>query len=205
MMNQRGFTLLEVFLATAISSALLAVLLTTFITGRRAHLTAEEFLLTQEQARRALDVMTLELRGAGQVRDPRLAGAGNTDFTDAPRLDFQIIRTYDTANPSCPNGLCWGDGVTDGHWLHYLLNAGNPANVQLVRCSTANQLDNPLTAGTCRVLANHVQIFAIAYVHGTRQLRVSLQIRRTNPQLPGGSMQASPVTIVAQTQLRNFR
>jgi len=186
-----GLALLELLVVGIAFSLLLAALLSSLMVGRSSYLSADASVRVQEEARRAFQTATQELREAGNVNSP-----------GAQRLDFQTARSYDGA--AC-GGICWGTddaGLPNG-WLHYVVDA---AEGRLMRCVTANRDDfMPANFAGCRVLANDVNVNAaatsFAYDTANRVVTVSLQTAITSAQLPGGSM-ASPA-LQTRVRLRN--
>ena len=195
MASQRGrggLALLELLVVGAAFSLILAALFSSLVVGRNAYLSAEALVQVQEESRRAFQVVTQELRKAGNVNRP-----------GAQRLDFQIARDYDTA---C-GGICWGteSGVLPNGWIHYVVDA---AGARLMRCLSANRDDlMPANFAGCRVLANNVSAAladtAFTYDPTTRVVTVNLQTVITSPQLPSGSMRLAPGTLSARVRLRN--
>ena len=191
--EDNGLTLLEILMVAALFGIMAGVLLTGFLTGRNSYLSADAYIHVQQQARQAFDIMTKELRNAGNVNVPA-----------AQRLDFQVDQGFET---TICGGICWGDGTTVGSWVHY---AVDPVNTRLVRFTSANPGD-PMPGGCagCRVLANDVNVAPTAtsfsYNVANRTITCLLQILRTSPQLPGGSMgtQPPPSPLRTQVQLRN--
>ena len=197
-LHQGGLTILEQLVVAAILGVIVIVLLASLGIGRNAYTLTEAQVIVQEEARRALGSMLKELRNAGRMRQ---AGdvVGNADFANQSAIDFQLARSFDQAG--C-GGICWGDGTGTGRWLHYRLVPMSPLNVQLQRCSTANQTD-PIDPAACRVIANTIQSMAIAYAQATQTVHVQLQTRQTDPRMPGGSVAVSPTPLIGQVDLRN--
>ncbi len=73
--DQNGFTLVEMLVAMAISSIMLAVIVVTYQSQAQSHMTQQEVVDMHQNARAALDLMAREIRMAGL--DPTgNAGAG---------------------------------------------------------------------------------------------------------------------------------
>ncbi|MDY6790178.1 MAG: prepilin-type N-terminal cleavage/methylation domain-containing protein [Thermodesulfobacteriota bacterium] len=71
---RKGFTLIELMVALAITSILLAGIYTTYMTQLKSHLTQQLMVEMQQSLRGAMQLMEREIRMAGY--DPANAGAG---------------------------------------------------------------------------------------------------------------------------------
>ena len=196
-----GMTLPELLVALVITGGIATAFLSLFLAEHRMHFVSQSYIQVQWEARRGSDAMVKELYRAGHARKAGGAVDG-VDFTNEPQIDFQIDNGFDAVACAATGGVCWGDGTTNDRWLHYLVDTTDPTNGQLVRCSTALQGD-PIVFSTCSVLANYVQSFLISYTAGTRIVSLSLQIRQTSQQLPGGAMSATPTPLMRRVKLRN--
>lgn len=193
-------TVFEVMLAAVIFGGISAILMGLLLIGRTSYVSADASLQVQQEARRAFDAIVKELHGAGQVNN-----SVTIPEPGVQRLDFQIIRDYDTA--AC-GGICWGtdDTILPNGWVHYVVDTADPQNVRLMRCITANRLDAiPVGFAGCRVLANRVNQANsfFSYDNGSGTVTVRLQIAIVSTQLPGGGMSLSPTALVTRVRLRN--
>lgn len=193
-----GFTLLELLIGITIFGVLSGALLVTLLVGSNSYLSTELAVQSQQEARRALDRSTRELRNAGKVNNSVSIAAPGVQ-----RLDFQIARGYDAT--TC-GGICWGsdDAALPNGWIHYVLDPTNPQHVRLVRCVTANQLDSMLAGfAGCQVLANEVDSAlantAFTYDHPGRMVTIRLQTSITSPRLP----QSLTTSLTTRIKLRN--
>ena len=220
-----GFTLTEIMVVTVILLVLGAVLLTTFLTGRAAYISADASIQVQQEARKAFDNVVRELRESGTI----LCGSGavacvaNTAYK---QLNFQVVKSYDPGT-----GLIqWGnDDVTPGSnkFLHYEIvdfqPTNDPTNDQLIRYSNNtragswNIATRCAPAVSCRVLANNVCATATngcatastfkaedtaADTDATPDLvTLTLRIQYGNAALSGGSRTTGPLTV--KVKLRN--
>lgn len=199
----RGFTLVELLIAALIFLAVMGALLASLMIGKSSYLSSEAYIRVQQEARRALNAMTAEVREAGHIDSPTTGD--NQDVTNTTRLNFKIAKSYDLSDPNCL-GICWGNDTETGGWVHYLLNTGDPNHVQLARCQStaAEGADTAITDfSACRVLANDVDTFSIDYADGTRTLTIRLANRATSGQLAGGSLSTTPAPLTTRIQLRN--
>jgi len=195
----RGFTLMELLVVVVIFGGIMGALLISFLVSRSSYLSADSYVHVQQEARRAFDVMVRELREAGNV-DATCAGCDpNEDFTDRPRANFQVALSYNAGT----GAIVWGNENQQNGWVHYLLNQTVPTNWQLVRCLSNGSDTNITNFAACRVLANNVQTFQVDYANASRTVTISLEIRQTSSQLPGGAMGTSPAPLNTQVRLRN--
>ena len=197
-----GFTLIEIFVVTALFTALMAAMLASLLVGRSSYASADAYIQVQQEARRAFDSMVRELREGGNVN-----GSASIAAPGVQRLDLQISRGYDAT--AC-GGICWGteSATFPNGWIHYVLDTSDPQRPRFMRCVTANRLDPmPAQFVGCRVLANSVSSglasTAFTYDHANRMVTIKLQASVTSKQLPGGSMQAAPTPLTTRVRLRN--
>ena len=140
------------------------------------------------------------MREAGNLDSPTTAP--DQDFTDSTRLNFQIARNYDDA--LC-GGICWGNDTVTGGWVHYLLDAGEPTQVRLVRCQTL-AADTAITVddATCpTTLSNDVQTFQASYTDSAKTVTVQLANRVASAQIATGGLSTTPAPLRTQVRLRN--
>jgi prepilin-type N-terminal cleavage/methylation domain-containing protein len=184
--RSRGFTVLELVISITIFAVLSGLVLVSLLTGNRTFATSQALMNVQQDARRALQNMTRELRGAGGT----ISGWGTNQF------DFELGLGYDlTAVAGCAAGqFCWGatdsNGASNGAWkVRYTL-----IGTQLVR----QVLDAAsLPQGLSRVLANNVA--AVTFVDvGGGQNTVGILLQVVDP----NGVTTSPGTLNAQVRLR---
>lgn len=212
-LSMRGFTLVEIIIVSALFLILGGGLLTAFLTGQTSYLSADAYVHVQQEARRALDAMVRELREAGNVSCGVVAtpgvGAGPGCPAGTSRLNFQIAKSYNSAQGRIDWGNDLGTGAVDGtdYFIHYgLITTGS--NTQLIRFLGNEGDGNPgscLAGANCRVLANNVKTASTSFVWddaaAARTLTVRLEIEYRNPRLPGQSQTTG--TLTTRVKLRN--
>ena len=195
-------TLQEVLIAITVLLIGLMLMTGNLITSHRTQATLDAFIQVHQEARRAIDRMSQELREAGNVNN-------NTDMAAAQRLDFQIARGYNAtpvAQGGC-GGTCWGSEQAVNQWLHYALDTTDANNPRLLRWITAGRLDAlPANFAGCQVLANDVTPAlaqtAFTYDHPARTVTIQLHTSITSRQLPGGTL-GLPNSLITRIRLRN--
>ena len=76
--NKKGFTLIELMVAMAISTLVMAAIYSTYRSQLRSHVTQQAMVEMQQNARAAMFIMEREIKMAGFDPDDS-AGAGITD------------------------------------------------------------------------------------------------------------------------------
>ena len=189
-----GFTLIEMLLVLAITTAVGAALFASFLIGKQSYLSADSYVQVQQEARRAIDVMDRELRSA--------QGTAVVTVNNPASIQFPIALGYDLAAPCPTDSICWGardqGNVNQMNWtVRYRVNG-----TQLVR-----ELLN--AAGGvqpgARVLANDIDaaVTQFAYDAAANTVAISLGVRINSAQLPGGSMSVAPNQLTTRVKLRN--
>ena len=202
-----GFTLVEVIVVTFIVLIVGAGLLTTFLTGQTSYVSADAYVLVQQEARRALDSMVRELREAGWGTPSPPYKAPGVIVATASQLDFQLALGYNlTTVPGCPaDAVCWGasdqSGVSQHNWsIRYREAAGPNGTTQLVReiLNTANVVQ----PGT-RVLANYVNpaTTSFAWDNVNRTATITFESRYQHPAIPNGGQTTGMLT--SRVRVRN--
>ena len=191
----RAFSLIELLMVVGALGFVTGALALLFTSSHRSMLSADAYLVVQQEARRALDAMGKELRKANNI-DTELTGPGiNTPLGGATHLNFQISRGYNVGGCT-PNATCWGNETSNGGWVHYLRNG-----TQLVRCESMAS-DTAITDFSgCRVLANDAETFLVDYVSSTRLVTFRLQVKHSSSLLPNSAMDTG--TLRTQARLRN--
>ncbi len=116
--SQKGFTLIELMVGMAIASVVMAAIFTFYQNQLKSHITQEELVDMQQDARVSMYMMTREIRMAGY--DPantgatiRTANAGqiafDSDDNDDGAIDVNSERFYFGLSNDAD-----GDGVADG-------------------------------------------------------------------------------------------
>jgi len=108
--NQRGFTLAELLVATAVIGLVMAGVFVVQRGGQQAYLLGSNRVETQQNTRVALDLMTRELRSARKITTIPPASCTNSVCTDLTFED-QFV------DPLTGNGrsiqYCWSSSQTD--------------------------------------------------------------------------------------------
>lgn len=219
--SRLGFTLVELMIVGVLLVILGGAFVTTFLSGQTSYFAADANIQIQQEARRAFDFMTHELRQSGTDYQ----GAGT--FTCSPsacvapggapqtQVNFKIARSY-TAG-----AIDWGTdkpNLPERDWfIHYAIvgpvSAANP-EYKLIRFLSVNAADTRTLAGctapNCRILANY-----LALGTGTTQsgflmsgsvvtIQLQLQYRSSSRFTgPTQTMGSSTAPLVAQVELRN--
>ena len=191
----RGFTLIELLIVAVALALVTGAIMLMFTSGHDSFLSTNAYLHVQQEARRALEAMSTELRTANHLDTELTNAEENTPAGGATRLNFQISRGYDV-NGCTADAVCWGNDTDNDGWVHYLVS-----NTQLFRCQSSNPDTNIMDFSACRVLANDAHSFLVDYASGTRTVTLRLQVRNTSTLLPGGAMETG--TLRVQTRLRN--
>ena len=204
MAGRDGFSLVEMIVVSALFILLGVGILIALMGGQTSYLSMDAYVQAQEEARRAFDFMTRELRLAGWDTIPLPAAVEGT------QLDFQVALGYNLAGCT-PNAICWGaydqsNVAHPGWFVRYLEAAGPTPNnpTQLVR----RLFDGGgAQQGPQQVLANNVVAATTSFNWApspARTMTINLQIRVQHPLLPGGSM-PMPVggPLTSQIRLRN--
>ena len=187
----RAFTLVELLMVLAIFSLMSGALFSSFLIGKGSYLSADAYVHVQEEARRAIDVMGRELRGA---RGAGIAGLPNS-------LQFPVALGYNLAAPCPANNVCWGAvdsaGVGQPNWTVQYRIVGT----QLVREILNGGAVQPGT----RVLANDVDAARTSFAYDAlaNTVTISLGVTMTSAQLAGGSMSTVPNSLTTRVKLRN--
>lgn len=190
-----GFSLIELLIIVGVLGVVTGALVLLLTSGQRSMLSADAYVHVQQEARRALEAMSRDLRKANNIDTELTSPGSDTPSGGATRLNFQISRGYNVSGCT-PNATCWGNDTSNGGWIHDLRNG-----TQLVRCqSTASDTTITDFSG-CRVLANYAETFLVDYASSTRFVTLRLQVKRSSSLLPSGAMDTG--TLRTQARLRN--
>lgn len=193
--RESGVSLIELLIVMGAIGIVAGALVLMLTSGQNSVLSADAYIHVQQEARRALDTMSKELRAANNIDTELTSAGGDTPAGGATRLNFQTSRGYNLGGCT-PNATCWGNDTTNGGWSHYLRNG-----TQLVRCQSMAS-DTAITDfSTCRVIANNANAFLVDYVSSTRTVSLRLQVKRSSSLLSSGAMDTG--TLRTQTRLRN--
>jgi type IV pilus assembly protein PilW len=72
--NDKGFTLVEIMIALALSGIVMAAIYTAFLSQQRSYLAQEQVSEMQQNIRAGVDILTREIRMAGCDPDPNQEG-----------------------------------------------------------------------------------------------------------------------------------
>ncbi len=97
-MNERGFTLLEVLIATVLTVIILGAIYSTLSMAERARSVRGEGLTTLEEARRSLETLTMEIESLVHDKDDPSIGFALRDF-DIEGLPLSEVSFTTLANP----------------------------------------------------------------------------------------------------------
>lgn len=193
MKSKMGFTLVELLIVVGALGVVTAATLLMFTSSHQTLRSSDAYLHVQQEARRALDAMSRELREADHI-DTESTGQGE-DATDATRLNFQIARGYDVAGCE-EDAICWGNDTDNDGWVHYVRNG-----TQLVRCQSDASDTSIADYADCRILANDAESFLVSYTGSSRTVSLELQVEQISDLLPGGA--SGTGTLHTHVRLRN--
>lgn len=167
--RQRGFTLLEVLLAVAITAAVMVTVSTTFLATMQARETVASLRESTEAGPRILTLLERDLRGLWHhnIHDNRVLVGQNLDIAgfDSDRIDLVtttdsvgvLIDTYDL--PQKPS-------ISEvGYWLRE--NRAIPGLMELWRREDPMVDDDLLTGGTFQLVHDRLKSFSIKYYETT--------------------------------------
>jgi prepilin-type N-terminal cleavage/methylation domain-containing protein len=153
---ERGFTLTELLIATAVAAVVMAGLLVIQTGGQQAYLMGSNRVETQQSARVALDLMTRELRSAQSVTT--LASATDITFVDEYGSTIRyslsgstLNRTADGTTTALTGGVqalaMTYYSVYDVSTATYTTTA-SAALVKVIKISLTTKTEETVTAGT---------------------------------------------------------
>ena len=183
--------MIELMLALVVFTIVSGLVLVSILTSNQTYATSQALVNVQQEARRALQFMARELRGAGGA----VTGWGSSQFNFQLGLGYNLAGTV----PGClPDAFCWGaidaNGTPNFNWsVRYMVNG-----TQLVR----EVLDTGGVVTGMRVLANNVSQITFTDVGGAANtVGLHLQVVQQGPLFPGG-VKTSPGTLHMQVRLR---
>jgi len=214
--DKHGFTLVEFLVVMTLMLVIGGGLLTSFLVGRTSYLSADAYIIVQQEARKAFNNMVRELRESATI-----TCGTDTAFPSPPGVSCSSSGANARLNLQLVTGYIAGTGVTLGSesvvngWVHYAM-IGTAPNQQLIRWRSAagTPADLPVptsatcVAPDCRVLANNVKSVAFtatdtdATADGEADVvTVNIEVEYTNSMLPGGSMTTGVLS--SSVKLRN--
>ena len=161
--KESGLSLVELFIAMAISGIVLSAVVNTFIAQRRSYAQQEQVTQMTQETRAAMEMVTREVRMAGY----------NPAGTSFAGITYNATQVQIRADLN-------GDGDTaDAN--ETIVYAYNTATQQLLR----------ETAGSSQPIADHIQAFTFDYLDGAgtsttttaniRQIRITITARTAKP------------------------
>lgn len=221
--SRLGFTLVELMIVGVLLVILGGAFVTTFLSGQTSYFAADANIQIQQEARRAFDFMTHELRQSGTTGGTVLScNLNTTDGCSTPpggtpttQINFQIAKAY-TAG-----AITWGsDRSNPGDYIHYKLLAvgGTSTEYKLIRFLSGTINDSgPATVAACtaavpcRILANYISLgsgttqsgFLLSGTGPSPVVTIQLQLQYRSPLRPTQTMGSSTAPLVAQVELRN--
>jgi prepilin-type N-terminal cleavage/methylation domain-containing protein len=160
--NQRGFTLAELLVVTAVIGLVMAGVFVVQRGGQEAYLLGSNRVETQQNARVALDVMTRELRSAESITT---VVAGGTDITFVDQSANTIRYCWSSTATGC---------VSSGQrkFLNRVVNGTTTALIGGVRALTITSYSAyDVSSGTytTTTTAAQVKVIKISLVTGTEE------------------------------------
>ena len=161
--KESGFSLVELFIAMAISGIVLSAVVNTFLAQRRSYAQQEQVTQMTQETRAAMEMVTREVRMAGY----------NPAGTSFDGITYNATQVQIRADLN-------GDGDTaDAN--ETIVYSYNTATHQLMRD----------TAGSSQPIADHIQAFTFDYLDGAgtstattaniRQIRITITARTAKP------------------------
>lgn len=154
--NQRGFTLTEMLVVTAVLGLVLAAVFLIQQNGQQAYVWGSNRVETQQNARVALDLMLRELRSATAVTT--LGGSSDITFTDqtATQVRYQLSgMTLNRTAGGTTTGIIGGvQGLTMTYYSAYngATNTGTttstPSSVRIIRVSLVTRTEEAAATGS---------------------------------------------------------
>jgi len=150
---QRGFTLIEIMVASTISLILLGGVMQIFLSSKKTYTVAEEVARLQENGRFALDVLARDIRMVGYqgCADPETVPA-TVIARDPPTTDFSLTGLQGSEisdsewEPALPTGI--PDDITDEHGNAYTLTTIANADSDVIIVQHASTVGTELTGNT---------------------------------------------------------
>ena len=183
--NQRGFTLAELLVVTAVMGVVMAGVFVVQRGGQQAYLLGSNRVETQQNARVALEVMTRELRSASSITT--VTGGDDITFVDQSGTD--AIR------------YCWSSSATgcvsggDLRFLNRVFNGTTTAligGVQTLAITSYSVYD--VSSATYTTTTTAAQI---------RVIRISL-VTKTEERVAAGSPGDQRATMESTVKLRKY-
>ena len=200
--RREGFTLAEILVAAVFLIVILGVLAVAALNYQSSYLSMDALIQVSENARRALDAMTRELRSAG--------GAITTNAADyGSYVEFQTVLGFSRTDiAGCPaTALCWGAFDANGQgwkdWkIRYQVTGSAATGGQLNR----QVFDAGGTPKFSRVLATNIDGLASStffeWDSATSTITLHVQVATPNSAMFPGGRRSSGV-LISRVELRN--
>ena len=174
--NTKGFTLIELCVAMAISAMVMASIYSAYQAQLRSHITQQMVVEMHQNARAAMFAMESEIRMAGY--DP----TGNADATVLFADDTQLVFTSDQSNPG-PDGVISTSPLDEpAEMIRYTLSGGN-----LGRQTYTNPVE---------VVAENIEVLNFVYLD-ENGLRLPTPMNPGDPNL--ALIRSVQVTLIAKS------
>ncbi len=171
--NDRGFTLMEVMIALALSVMTIGAIYSIYRDQVQSQLVRDDTLNMQQHVRAALDLIVLELKMAGY--DPR-----HVNQDDIPSNDFEGI-AYDPTRLMMKADLNGNGRIAEAN-----------ESVLFSYDSSAKMIRRD-TGGGKQPLAEHIENFSISYVDENGQLTTeSKEVRQLELTIKGRTARPDP-------------
>lgn len=148
--NKKGFTLLELLVALAISSIVMAAIYSTYQAQLRSHITQQALVAMQQNARAAMFAMEREIKMAGY--DPSGDADAKILIADAAQIKFQIDRNEDGNPAPVP-------GTDPNEQIRFALTADGRLGREV--------WGPPEGAGSLQTVAENIEILEFIYLDET--------------------------------------
>jgi prepilin-type N-terminal cleavage/methylation domain-containing protein len=170
--SHRGFTLVELLIAMAISSIVLAAIYSIFVSSQKLNTSNEVTAKIMQNLRLSLDMMESDIQMAGLQGLIAVPGVGIVEAT-ATKLRLAADRNMDgTLNTLNPAHLMGGLQETDFEQITYYYDAATQRLKQCLSEGTPNASCATLTANPddANTVAYHVTNFSFTYVDASNNI-----------------------------------
>lgn len=148
--NKKGFTLLELVVAMAISTIVMAAIYSTYQAQLRSHITQQALVEMQQNARAAMFAMEREIRMGGY--DPSEDADAKILIADAAQIKFQIDRNEDGNPAPVP-------GTDPNEQIRFALTANGDLGREV--------WGPPEGAGSLQTVAENIEVLEFIYLDET--------------------------------------
>ena len=145
--NKKGFTLMELAIAMALSTLVMAAIYSTYRAQLRSHITQQAIVEMQQNARAAMFVMEREIKMAGY--DPSGAGGAGITVANANTITITILADDDGLDDDIDN-----DGDT---------NIDQPGELKTITYSLAGTDLQRTVDGTANTVAENIEVLDFIY------------------------------------------